>query len=139
MKKFNFCVLWFAFVFVFFSCNGLQTIDSNEGSTDSQKINLIASNAELLIKQNEILSNHEDLDKDEILNKDNYDLNIKTVKKLISLIGGTLSIESLNSNGTTINVTLDQKMVKSDLGIIENEIKKYDNFINSKKRVAVIS
>ena len=57
MKKFNFCVLWFAFVFVFFSCNGLQTIDSNEGSTDSQKINLIASNAELLIKQNEILSN----------------------------------------------------------------------------------
>ena len=92
-----------------------------------------------LFKQSEILSNHEDLDKDEILNKDNYDLNIKTVKKLISIIGGTLSIESLNSNGTTINVTLDQKMVKSDLGIIENEIKKYDNFINSKKRVAVIS
>lgn len=92
-----------------------------------------------LFKQNEILSNHEDLDKIDIMNKDNNDLNIKTVKKLISLIGGTLSIESLNSNGTTINVTLDQKMVKSDLGIIENEIKKYNNFINSKKRVAVIS
>lgn len=92
-----------------------------------------------LFKQNEILSNHEDLDKIDIMNKDNNDLNIKTVKKLISLIGGTLSIESLNSNGTIINVTLDQKMVKSDLGIIENEIKKYDNLINSQKRVAVIS
>ena len=92
-----------------------------------------------LFKQNEILSNHDDLDKVDIMNKDRNDLNIKTIKKLISLIGGTLSIESLNSNGTIINITLDQKMVKGDLGIIDNEIKKYDEYLNSKKKVAVIT
>lgn len=56
MKKFNFCVLCLAFVFEFFSCNGVQTVDSNEDAPESQKINLIASKSELLINQNEVLS-----------------------------------------------------------------------------------
>jgi hypothetical protein len=60
MKKFNFIVLGFAFVFFFIGCNGVQivdTVDNSEESSDSQKINLIATNAELLISQNKILSN----------------------------------------------------------------------------------
>lgn len=40
----------------FFSCNGVQNISIKEIISTNEKINLITSNAELLIKQNEILS-----------------------------------------------------------------------------------
>lgn len=56
MKKTVFFVLYFTFIFLFFSCNGLQNIENTGETYDSKKINLIASNAELLISQNEILS-----------------------------------------------------------------------------------
>ena len=43
-------------MFIFFSCNGVQNISTKEIISTNEKINLITSNAELLIKQNEILS-----------------------------------------------------------------------------------
>ena len=43
-------------MFIFFSCNGVQNISIKEIISTNEKINLITSNAELLIKQNEILS-----------------------------------------------------------------------------------
>lgn len=92
-----------------------------------------------LITQNKILSDNGELSSDDEKNKDNLIINLKTIKKMISLIGGTLSMESLNSNGTTINVTLDQKVVDSGVGYLDKDLKNYKNIILSKKTIGVIS
>ena len=92
-----------------------------------------------LIKQNEILSDKSELSDEDIKNKDNSILNLKTVKKMINMIGGTLSIESLNSNGTTINVTLDQKVVDSDIGYMDKDLNNYKIIIATKRKVGVIT
>lgn len=54
MKRFNFFML--CCIFVFASCKELQNVVPNEESSSDNKITLIASNAKLLITQNEILS-----------------------------------------------------------------------------------
>ena len=92
-----------------------------------------------LVKQNEILSDKSELSDEDIKNKDNLILNLKTVKKMINMIGGTLSIESLNSNGTTINVTLDQKVVNSDIGYMDKDLNNYKIIIATKKKAGVIT
>ena len=92
-----------------------------------------------LVKQNEILSDKSELSDEDIKNKDNLILNLKTVKKMINMIGGTLSIESLNSNGTTINVTLDQKVADSDIGYMDKDLNNYKIIIATKKKVGVIT
>ena len=45
-----------------------------------------------IYKQNEILSNHDDLTKEEINKIDDKDLNLKMVRKIINIIGGAFSI-----------------------------------------------
>ncbi len=92
-----------------------------------------------LVKQNEILSDKSELSLDDIKNKDDLIINLKTIKKIVNVIGGTLSIESLNSNGTTINVTLDQKMVNNDIGYLDKDLNNYKNIISSQKHISVIS
>ena len=54
MKKYNFFII--CFVFSFLGCNNFQTITSTEELSYNQKINSIVENAEILIKQNDILS-----------------------------------------------------------------------------------
>ena len=92
-----------------------------------------------LVKQNEILSDKSELSSDDIKNKDDLILNLKTIKKIVNVIGGTLSIESLNSNGTTVNITLDQKMVNNDIGYLDKDLNNYKNIISSQKHIGVIS
>ena len=92
-----------------------------------------------LVKQNKILSDNSDLNMDEIKEKDDLIVNLKTVNKLINMIGGTLSIESLNNNGTTINITLDQKIVQSDDTNLDETINSYNKYMKNKKIIGIIS
>ena len=92
-----------------------------------------------LVKQNKILRDNSDLDVNEIKGKDNLIVNLKTVNKLINIIGGTLSIESLNNNGTTINITLDQKIVQRDGSTLDEKLDTYNKYMSDKKIIGVIS
>lgn len=56
MKKFKFLRLCFGFFLLFTSCSWLQNKEINEEDSNSKKIEQIASNAELVVSQNEILS-----------------------------------------------------------------------------------
>ena len=56
MKKIKFLQLCFGFLLLFTSCSWMQNQEINEENSSSKKIELITSNAELLISQNEILS-----------------------------------------------------------------------------------
>ena len=92
-----------------------------------------------LVKQNKILSDNSDLDISEIKGKDDLIVNLKTVNKLINMIGGTLSIESLNNNGTTINITLDQKIVQRGGTNLDEAIDSYNKYMKNKKIIGIIS
>ena len=92
-----------------------------------------------LVKQNKLLRDNSDLDINEIKGKDNLIVNLKTVNKLINIIGGTLSIESLNNNGTTINITLDQKIVQRDGSTLDEKLDTYNKYMSNKKVIGIIS
>lgn len=89
-----------------------------------------------VFKQKEIMSNHEELTNAEIINKDNLELNLKLVRKIINIIGGTFIIESGSTKGAKIMVTLNQEIVTSNNDTIEN---KYKDYYNDIKNIGVIS
>lgn len=89
-----------------------------------------------VFKQKEIMSNHEDMTNAEIINKDNLELNLKLVRKIINIIGGTFIIESGSTTGAKITVTLNQEIVTSNNDTIEN---KYKDYYNDIKNIGVIS
>lgn len=89
-----------------------------------------------VFKQKEIMSNHEELTNAEIINKDNLELNLKLVRKIINIIGGTFIIESGSTKGAKITVTLNQEIVTSNNDTIEN---KYKDYYNDIKYIGVIS
>ena len=92
-----------------------------------------------LVKQNKILSDNSELNVNEIKGKDDLIVNLKIVNKLINMIGGTLSMESLNNNGTIVNITLDQKIVQSDGSTLDEKLDTYNKYISDKKNIGVIS
>lgn len=89
-----------------------------------------------VFKQKEIMSNHEELTNVEINNKDNLELNLKLVRKIINIIGGTFIIESGSTKGAKITVTLNQEIVTSNNDTIEN---KYKDYYSDIKNIGVIS
>ena len=89
-----------------------------------------------VFKQKEIMSNHEELTNAEIINKDNLELNLKLVRKIINIIGGIFIIESGSTKGAKITVTLNQEIVTSNNDTIEN---KYKDYYNDIKNIGVIS
>ncbi len=92
-----------------------------------------------IYKQNEIMSNIEDLSKEEIESLENKILNLKIVRKMITVIGGTFTIDNNKYGGTTINISLDQKIAESIQSKEEKEIEKYSESIKSQKTCAIIS
>lgn len=91
-----------------------------------------------IYKQNEILSNHEDLTKEEINKIDDKDLNLKMVRKIINIIGGTFSIDTNKGNGTIVTIYVDQK-IADDKTNYEKKLDEYSENILKLKKVALIS
>lgn len=91
-----------------------------------------------IYKQNEILSNHDDLTKEEINKIDDKDLNLKMVRKIINIIGGTFSIDTNKGNGTIVTIYVDQK-IADDKTNYEKKIAEYSDELLKLKKVALIS
>lgn len=91
-----------------------------------------------IYKQNEILSNHDDLTKEEINKIDDKDLNLKMVRKIINIIGGTFSIDTNKGNGTIVTIYVDQK-IADDKSNYEKKIAEYSDELLKLKKVALIS
>lgn len=91
-----------------------------------------------IYKQNEILSNHDDLTKEEINKIDDKDLNLKMVRKIINIIGGAFSIDNNKGNGTIVTIYVDQK-IADDKSNYEKKLDEYSENILKLKKVALIS
>lgn len=91
-----------------------------------------------IYKQNEILSNHDDLTKEEINKIDDKDLNLKIIRKIINIIGGTFSIDTNKGIGTIVTIYVDQK-IADDKTYYEKKIAEYSDKLLKLKKVALIS
>lgn len=92
-----------------------------------------------ILKHNEIMTNHDEMSNKDIDNIDNKIVNLSVVRKMLSLIGGTISINSEEGKGTKIQIILDQKIVPSEKTKEDRVIDKYNESLLSKKRIGVVS
>ena len=88
---------------------------------------------------NNILSlNSEELSHIDLRNRDGDILNLKEVKKLISLLGGNFMVKSEEKSGTTISIVLEQKIVESKETEISKKLESYEQSLYRNKRVMVV-
>lgn len=88
---------------------------------------------------NNILSlNSEELASIDLRNRDGDILNLKEVKKLISLLGGNFMVKSEEKTGTTISMILEQKIVESKETEISKKLESYEQSLYKNKRVMVV-
>ena len=88
---------------------------------------------------NDILSlNSDALSVIDLRNRDGEMLNLKEVKKLVSLLGGNLMVKSEPNGGTTVNIVLEQKVVESKETEISEKLESYEQSLYRNKRVMVV-
>ena len=88
---------------------------------------------------NDILSlNSDALSEIDLRNRDGEMLNLKEVKKLVSLLGGNLMVKSELEGGTTVNIVLEQKIVESKETEISEKLESYEQSLYHNKRVMVV-
>lgn len=88
---------------------------------------------------NNILSlNSEELSRIDLRNRDGDILNLKEVKKLISLLGGNFMVKSEEEGGTTISMILEQKIVESKETEISKKLESYEQSLYRNKQVMVV-
>ena len=87
---------------------------------------------------NDILSlKIEDLQKIDLRNSDGKILNLKAVKKLLSLLGGNLMLKS-DEKGTVVTVVLEQKIVENEEKAITKKLDTYEQTLYNNKRIMVV-
>ena len=69
---------------------------------------------------------------DESINEDSELLTLKEVKKLINLIGGTITVETEKSRGSEITIIIDQR-IKNEEDNISTIVEEYKKMIDKKK------
>ena len=88
---------------------------------------------------NNILSlNSEELANIDLSNRDGETLNLKEVKKLVSLLGGNLMVKSEFEGGTTVNIVLEQKIVETKETAISEKLESYEQSLYHNKKVMVV-
>ena len=88
---------------------------------------------------NNILSlNSDALSEIDLRNRDGELLNLKEVKKLVSLLGGNLMVKSEEKVGTAVSIVLEQKIVESKETEISKRLESYEQTLYSNKRVMVV-
>ncbi len=87
---------------------------------------------------NDVLSlNIDDLSKIN-LSKENKTLNLKEIKKLFTLMGGNLIVRSDEGKGTTVSITIDQKIVENKTKEITKKLDLYEETLHKNKKVMVV-
>lgn len=92
-----------------------------------------------ILKHNEIMSNHDEMSDTDIANIDNKTVNLSVVRKMLNMLGGTISITSEEGKGTKVQIILDQKIAYGEKSSEDKVIDKYNADLLSKKCIGVVS
>ncbi len=87
-----------------------------------------------LTKINEILKNNDEVSEQDLEKIEALDIDLKLVKKILDLMGGSLLVKSELNEGTTFTIILNQMIVSHR----ETEIEKIASTLSNKKRVLLI-
>ncbi len=91
-----------------------------------------------LYKINSLLSSNEELTAEEFNKIDSLDMKIPVVIKILKLLGGSISIKSVEDKGTIVVVVIDQSIdFDSTSEFLLKEAKKYNSGIKGRKRILV--
>lgn len=91
-----------------------------------------------LYKINSLLSSNEELTAEEFNKIDSLDMKIPVVIKILKLLGGSISIKSVEDKGTIVVVVIDQLIdFDSTSEFLLKEAKKYNSGIKGRKRILV--
>ena len=92
-----------------------------------------------ILKHNEIMTNHNEMSDSDIENIDNKIVSLSVVRKMLNLLGGTISINSENGKGIKVQIILDQRIAFGEKSSEDKVIDKYNETLLSKKRIGVVS
>lgn len=88
---------------------------------------------------NKILSlNSEDLAAIDLRDRDGEYLNLREVKKMISLLGGNLMVKSETGKGTVVTIILEQKIVETRQTTISKKLEAYEQSLYHNKKIMVV-
>ncbi len=106
-------------------CRLIITIsDSGKGIGIEEVNNILSLNIDDLAKIN--------------LAKDKKILNLKEIKKLITVMGGSLIVKSDEEKGTTVSITIDQRIVKTKDTELSRKLDLYEQTLQKSKSVMVV-
>lgn len=88
-----------------------------------------------LTEIDDILGSKNELSKDDFNKINDLDINLKSIKKIIDVLGGTLFIKSDKGVGTTFRIVLNQ-LIKEDK--VKNVIESTSKNLSNKKRVLIV-
>ena len=88
-----------------------------------------------LTEIDDILGSKNELSKDDFNKINDLDINLKSIKKIIDVLGGTLFIKSDKGVGTTFRIVLNQ-LIKEDK--VKNVIEATSKNLSNKKRVLIV-
>ena len=92
-----------------------------------------------IYKQNEIMNDNHDLETEDIDSLNDMNLNLKVVRKMVMVLGGNFTIDNNKYGGTTINISLDQKISEEIKSKEEEQIAKYSDVVRNQKTCAIIT
>ncbi len=84
---------------------------------------------------NDILSLEESLDK---IDDEQITLNLKEVKAVVEKLGGYFMIKSDEKMGTTVSITIDQKIVETEDEELQKKLEMYEEILYKNKKIMVI-
>jgi len=88
---------------------------------------------------NQILSlTGDDLKDIDTKNNDDRNLDILAVKKVVSMLGGSLMIKSEEGVGTTVTIILEQKVVETKETEISKKLESYEQSLYGEKQVLIV-
>jgi len=86
-------------------------------------------------KVNDILSLEESLEK---IDDEQVTLNLKEVKAVVEKLGGSFMIKSDEDSGTTVSITIDQKIVKTKDEDLQKKLEIYEESLYKNKKIMVV-
>ena len=90
-----------------------------------------------LEKVNDILSSNDNINSEEIATTDTLDMNLKTIKKIMKMLGGSLLLTSEEGKGTKVTIVLDQKIADDINQEFEAKISDYSKKLGVQKVLIV--
>lgn len=86
----------------------------------------------------DILSNDYEVNEEELKSIDNINVDLRIIKKLIDIMGGSMYITSEENKGSTFIAVIDQKIKESKDAKTFNSTKKLVEILSNKKKVLLV-